>query len=441
VPVNPSDQGLFPEPNAFETVRQSEPPHFVAGQNQQRMQLEVEGYEPVRMLGKGGEGEVWEAIRIATGQSVALKVFNRSDYQNASTEFNKQWALSDHLSNHMRAEGSPFVTITGTGATRDGRHYLAMNLVDSDRAWRSTIETIFERKDAPLDAPPKLQVSLEQYISIFEETVRSSWFFAGVLHKVHRMGLVHRDIKPDNMAFGRVMTRISYPADPSMDFDSRPFEAGASMDDDFEGETLDAADFRESVLLDTGVMARWTELSTMKSEPRHDQEVEQPLRLSKDFKKFHATIPQASDTVSGTLRYMPPESFKGETGPWSDQYAFGLAVFEMLTGWNPRAKEPNNASMEIPSLWDSLPKEFLEKMKDPNFTVLGLPATSVVYILSEAVAQATNTEYSKRHRNMGQLANILSDCLEQDRVVRQAIPQSMRSELFRNERMAGQVAA
>lgn len=381
----------------------------------------VEGYELSELLGKGGEGEVWKAVRTDTGQELAVKVFNRSDYVGHDADFNNQRALAEHLAKQFSGDGSPFVSLSGAGHAQDGRPYIVMNLMDNDRVWKPSLRRMFTNEGATVQG--KLQVDVKEYIAVFEETVRTSWFLAGVLNKMHGFGLVHRDIKPDNLVFGESTGTISFSKDRNKDFDGSGFDKEAA-ERDYNGEDeVEAHDFRRSKLLDTGIVARWRET------PNSGH------RMSADFRKFHASIPmvqrEATDHVIGTPAFTPPEAFAGEGGPWSDQYSFALSMYEMLTGFNPRAKDTKDSHTKMPTLWEALPEEFLKKMKDPNFKVLGMPATSVVYLLSEIIEQGTELEYSKRHRDMGQMADLLSECVAQDEVVWATLPQSVRDMLKR----------
>lgn len=395
--------------------------------------ISIEGFEFIELLGKGGEGEVWKARRSDTDQMVAIKIFNRSDFLGDQAEFNQQRAMAEHLALQLGGEGSPFVSISGSGRARDERPYIVMNLMDHERVWKPMINRVF-KSNGPAQ-PATLQVSLDQYVEVFEETVRSSWFLAGVLQKVHDLGLIHRDIKPDNMAFGEATGTIAIAKD-GKDFDGKAFNRDDQMKVKNADGEIEKRDHRRSKLLDTGIMARWRE------EPNNSH------RMAEDFKKFQKTVPmvsrEKSTMVIGTPSFTPPEAYEGEQGPWSDQYSFALSMYEMLTGYNPRSRDTQGSYSKIPSLWDALPQEFLEKMKDPSFTVLGMPATSVVYLLSEIIEQGTDLEYSKRHKDMGQMADLLSECIVQDDAILATVPQALREMMkkaLREQGMAQKSAA
>ena len=131
-------------------------------------------YDIVRPLGSGGMGEVFLARDRTLGRDVALKIL-RSQYANdrESAERFKREALSAARLSHPS-----IVQVYDRGDTEDGSSYIAMEYVPGG--------TLKERitEDGPLDA--RLAASYGYQV-------------AEALGAAHAKGIVHRDIKPQNV--------------------------------------------------------------------------------------------------------------------------------------------------------------------------------------------------------------------------------------------------
>lgn len=124
-------------------------------------------------LGQGGMGEVYRAEDSIDGTIVAIKVL-RSDWAknaNALRRFHKEARLLAEVNN-------PYVTNLLEINEDDGVHYLAIEFV----AGRSLAGILKER--GKLDEPTALAVMAD---------------VARALVDAHERGIVHRDIKPDNI--------------------------------------------------------------------------------------------------------------------------------------------------------------------------------------------------------------------------------------------------
>src|SRR5262249_171982 len=128
-----------------------------------------------RRLGQGGMGEVYLAEQLHVGRRrVALKVLNRacSDSPSAVRRFENE-AASAGLIHHPNV-----VTIYESNITRDGQMYVAMEYVEG----RSLGELLDQQGPLPL----------ERVVEITKQIC------AG-LAAAHKLNIVHRDIKPDNI--------------------------------------------------------------------------------------------------------------------------------------------------------------------------------------------------------------------------------------------------
>jgi hypothetical protein len=142
---------------------------------------QVGGYRLLRQLGAGGMGAIYEAEDAASGRHVALKLI-APDFA-ASPEAVERFRQEGRLASAIAHPRCVFVLAADEEA---GRPYIVMELMPGD-----TLESLVE-KHGPL--PPEQAVA--RILDVFDG-----------LREAHRLGVVHRDVKPSNCfleADGRV---------------------------------------------------------------------------------------------------------------------------------------------------------------------------------------------------------------------------------------------
>jgi hypothetical protein len=232
-------------------------------------------YLPLRLLGVGGMGAVYEVEDRETGGRVALKVMLADDARRLlrfKQEFRVMAEL--HHPNLIRLfdlgqhEGQWFFTMELV----DGHDLLAVLLLEDGAAAGSSADTI----EAPLDGghgaadgEAPAPTARREVACDVDALTRILAQVLDALEFLHDRGIVHRDLKPSNILV------------------------------DVDGAVR---------VLDFGLASR----------------VDRELGISQE------------GAVVGTLAYLSPEQLRGEAAsPASDLYALGCLTFQLLTGAPP----------------------------------------------------------------------------------------------------------
>ena len=130
-------------------------------------------FADVREIGRGGFGVVYRCAQGDLDRTVAVKVLTVDlDEENRARFFREQRAMG-------RLTGHPnILNILQVGATGSGRPYIVMPYHPQDSL------QVRVRKDGPLT---------------LSQTLRLGVKIAGALESAHRLGILHRDVKPANI--------------------------------------------------------------------------------------------------------------------------------------------------------------------------------------------------------------------------------------------------
>jgi serine/threonine protein kinase len=240
-------------------------------------------YKLLERLGEGGMGTVYRAQRLHIGDDVAVKLLHRElalDKQ-ALERFRREARLAAKISHQNVVSIHDF----SDASDNNEKAYIVMELVSGE-----SLGTLLRRAG---------RLSPQRAVSLMRDIC------AGV-GVAHRMGLLHRDLKPDNV----IVTSPRH---------------------DGEHESVKVVDFGLAKVRDITATAALTR----------------------------------TGAVIGTLYYMSPEQCSGEElDARADVYSLGAMLYEMLTGGPPF--QSNNMVGLIAKHLNEAPPPFPESLQIPQ---------------------------------------------------------------------------
>jgi hypothetical protein len=249
-------------------------------------------------LGRGGMGEVYLAEHVTLGRKEAIKILKPS--LAADPHFVSRFRREARAVNRLRHPN--IISIYDFGQLNDSRFYLSMEYADGESVYRLL------KMAGRFDITRSLHV-LGQ--------------LAYAVHHAHSRGVVHRDLKPDNLIL---------------------------VGDD---ETLKVLDFGVAKIVAS--------------------DHQDSMALS------------STNLIWGSPRYMSPERVRGiGNDPRSDLYAIGVMAYELVVGLPPFMGSPDEvirahlkqaptppsearSSMDVPAELDAIVMKLMAKKADDRF--------------------------------------------------------------------------
>jgi Tol biopolymer transport system component len=234
-------------------------------------------YEIVARAGAGGMGEVYRAHDSRLNRDVAIKVL--PDHLAANAELRERFEREARAISQL---SHPHICVLYDIGKHEGADYLVLEYLEGE-----TLGARLRRGLLPTDQVLKYGAQI-----------------ADALDKAHRLGVVHRDLKPDNVMVTKTGLKL-------LDFGlAKPLAAPGNVSSSIA--------------------------ATMTNSPL-----------------------TAEGTLVGTFQYMAPEQLEGrEADKRSDLFAFGCVLYEMATG--KRAFEGKSTASVIASIMHTDPPPVAE---------------------------------------------------------------------------------
>jgi eukaryotic-like serine/threonine-protein kinase len=307
----------------------------------------AEKYHVEQLIKRGGMGAVYRGKHVMMDKTVAIKVLRPSLAGDDSVvaRFSREAKAASRIS-HPHA-----VSVTDFGEAENGVVFLVMEYLDG-----RTLKDVI-RSEGPLPLPRIVEI------------VRQ---VSGALDAAHQQGVVHRDLKSDNIMLSQT----------------------------------NGGDWAK--VLDFGIA------KIQQPEGARDNDI------------------TAANLVIGTPQYMSPEQCS-QTGPIdarSDIYSLGVIVFEMLAGRVPFTGDSPTVIMmkqvqdeppsvlesrpDVPASVDRLVKKALAKQPIDRFQTAGQLSEA----LTKAAADARDTQPAVAETVANAPVNLATDDLDEETVVR-----------------------
>jgi len=170
-----------PSPSSFVRQASSAPPRLdpVLESRELKPGAVIGDFELVKRIGVGGMGAVWEARQRSLQRRVALKLIRPEQIDAHTIELFEREARAGGKLNH------PGIVGVHAAGESDGTHYIAQELIEGGHDLGSAIAALREGEAIPSD--------------YYREVAGFAAQLADALQAAHDAGVIHRDIKPQNV--------------------------------------------------------------------------------------------------------------------------------------------------------------------------------------------------------------------------------------------------
>jgi serine/threonine-protein kinase len=321
-------------------------------------------YRVLRLHARGGLGEVLVAHDEVLRRDVALKRLQAPHTDNAESRsrFVREAEITSRL------EHPSIVPVHAVGRDAEGRPFYVMRFIRGETLRQASQH--FHAADQSGRDPTERRLALRQLLSRFVAVCNSVAY-------AHSQGIVHRDIKPDNIILG-------------------PF-----------GETL---------LIDWGLAKQ------LGPSPSSPGETAEPAGQDDGDAgaRPRPPTPTRDGAVLGTPAFMSPEQTTGrseEVGPASDIYSLGATLYLLITGFAPfqgrqvpeildRVRRgdfvaPRQRTKRLPLALDGICRKAMARRPEDRYETAQALASDVEHWLADEPVSAWPEPWSTRLRRWG----------------------------------------
>jgi len=296
-------------------------------------------YDLLEEIARGGMGVILQIKDPVLQRHLAMKVILGNSDGIAPSQRIRRFLREARITAQLPHPG--IVAVHEMGCDDDGKYYFTMDKIEG----QELRDVMIAHRDG--DSYWDFNRLLETFLKVCD-TVESA----------HDRGVIHRDIKPSNIMVGH---------------------------------------FGETYVMDWGLARRI-------DDPGEDP-IEDVIADHESFKQDGSTIVTRDGAVVGTPSYMSPEQAdaeNGEIGPWTDVYALGSLLYEILTG-HPPYRTPGGGPMPA--------HRILKLLKEgPPADVLEL-APDTPKDLAEICRLAMDRDGSKRPASGGEVSTLIREVM------------------------------
>jgi serine/threonine protein kinase/WD40 repeat protein len=308
--------------------------------------LQVQGYEILGELGRGGMGVVYQARQTSLGRIVALKMATLGHSESQAAREGERFRIEAEAAASL--QHPHIVQIYQIGQV-DGIPYYTMEFVDGGNLSQH------------IASAPMLPVDAAQLVQLLAQAVSYA----------HEKGIIHRDLKPSN-----VLLQFSGATSPSdvistgkgMAASTRHDKGHASVDNSTRMakgrssvkvarlSTTRGLGALSRIATDGGLFPKLTDFGLAK-------------QLNIDRGQTQTGM------IMGTPSYMAPEQASGQTkniGPAVDIYALGTILYETLVGHPPFRAATMLETLDLVRYQEAVPPRRLQPLVPPDLETICL---------------------------------------------------------------------